>query len=159
VEPSSERVAENDLGGIKMIKTVLFCLLIWGVISMTANAQEQKPHFKGELIFEKVEGFPSCHAATIEELPNGDLLVAWYAGAFEGSPDVAILSSRRAKSSDKWSQPKVLIDTPNKPEGNPVLWCDPKGTLWLFYVTMQGDGWTTCNMKYIQSTDNGKTWS
>lgn len=126
---------------------------------MAADAQEQKPHFKGELIFEKVEGYPSCHAATIKGLSNGDLLVAWYAGAFEGSPDVAILSSRRPKGSGKWSQPKVPIDTPNKPEGNPVLWCDPKGTVWLFYVTMQGDGWTTCNMKYIKSTDNGKTWS
>ena len=31
-------------------------------------------------IFEQLPNFPSCHASTIAELPNGDLLAAWYAG-------------------------------------------------------------------------------
>jgi predicted neuraminidase len=142
-----------------MTKWVVFFIVAGAVAHGFSGAESPKPHFKGELIFEKVEGFPSCHAATIAELPNGDLFVAWYAGEQEKATDVAILYSRRAQGSEKWSEPKVLVDTPNKSEGNPILWCDPKGTLWLFYVTMQGDGWTTCNIKYIKSKDNGATWS
>ena len=139
------------LFGLALFAGAAFCVI--------GRAEVKKPHFKSTLIFDKVEGYPSCHAATIVELPNGDLLVAWYAGEEEGAKDVAILSSRRQRGSEKWGAPKVLVDMPNKPEGNPVLWCDPKGTVWLFYVTMQGDGWTTCNIKYVMSKDNGETWS
>jgi len=142
-----------------MIKWIICAIVAGAIAPALAETESRKPHFKGELIFEKVEGFPSCHAATIAELPNGELLVAWYAGQQEKATDVAILFSRRARGSDKWSQPKVLVDTPDKSEGNPVLWCDPKETLWLFYVTMQGGGWTTCNIKCIKSKDNGMTWS
>ncbi len=123
------------------------------------RAESGKPHLKGELIFQKVEGYPSCHAGTIVELPNAGLLVAWYAGRQEKARDVAVLFSRRPQGAAEWSDVKVLVDTPNKSEGNPVLWCDPKGTLWLFYVTMEGNGWTTCNIKYMKSKDNGATWS
>ncbi len=142
-----------------MIKWIICAIVAGAIAPAPAETESPKPHFKGELIFEKVEGFPSCHAATIAELPNGDLLVAWYAGQQEKATDVSILCSRRAQGSEKWSEPKVLVDTPNKSEGNPILWYDSKGTLWLFYVTMQGDGWTTCNIKYIKSKDNGATWS
>ena len=46
-------------------------------------------------IFEQIPNFPSCHASTIAELPNGDLLAAWYAGSREGAKDVAIFASRK----------------------------------------------------------------
>jgi predicted neuraminidase len=142
-----------------MTKLIVLFFLAGAVISSAARAESGSSRFKAELIFKKVKGYPSCHAATIVELPNGDILVAWYAGEEEAARDVAILCSRRPQGSEKWTEPEVLVDTPDKPEGNPVLWCDPKGVLWLFYVTMQGHGWTTCNMKYVRSLDNGRTWS
>lgn len=142
-----------------MTRIVLLVLLACAVVPCVARAEEGKPYFKGGLIFEKVKGYPRCHAATIVQVPNGDLLAAWYTGAREAARDVAILYSRRAKGKESWSEPKILVDTPDKPEGNPVLWCDPKGTVWLFYVIMQERGWTTCNMKYLKSDDNGRTWS
>ena len=37
---------------------------------------------------------PSCHAATVVECANGDLLAAWFAGTHEGHPDVAIWLAR-----------------------------------------------------------------
>jgi len=142
-----------------MTRIILLLVLAGGVTSFVARAENGKPHFKGHLIFEKMEGYPRCHAATIVQVTNGDMLAAWYAGTYETAKDVAILCSRRAHGSDNWTEPKVLVDTPDKSEGNPVLWCDAKGTVWLFYVTMQRDRWTTCNMKYVKSEDKGRSWS
>ena len=56
-------------------------------------------------IFEQQPNFPSCHASTITELPNGDLLAAWYAGSREGEKDVAIFISRRFYGSEGWIEP------------------------------------------------------
>ena len=46
---------------------------------------------------------PSCHASTIVELSNGDLLGAWFGGTREGAPDVAIWMARRTQTG--WSRP------------------------------------------------------
>lgn len=112
-------------------------------------------------IFEpnSLPGHPSCHAATITELPNGCLLAAWYAGSREGAPDVAIFTASYDPRSQTWNSPQIVIDTPNKPEGNPVLFTDPSNTIWLFYVTMHGSGWDTCTLHYICSHDAGLSWS
>lgn len=92
------------------------------------------------------------------ELPNRDLFAAWYAGFYEKAKDVAILCSRLPYNSTIWTKPEVLADTPDKSEGNPVLFVDRKKILWLFYVTMYGSEWTTCKIKCKRSTDNGFTW-
>jgi len=102
--------------------------------------------------------YQSCHASTITELPSGDLLAAWYAGAYEKAKDVAILCSRLLKSSSEWTEAEVLAKDPDRSEGNPVLFVDPKGILWLFYVTMYGGGWDECKIKRKKSLDNGRTW-
>jgi predicted neuraminidase len=119
---------------------------------------EDKPVFASQLVFDSDPLHPSCHAATIAELRNGDLLTAWYAGTREGAKDVVILASRLPRGSKKWTPPVVIEDTPNRPEGNPVLFVDKQGMVWLFFVTMYGDGWTTCQVKYKKSSDQGQTW-
>lgn len=60
---------------------------------------------KKEFIFEQAP-FPSCHASTVVELRNGDLLAAWFGGTGEGKPDVAIWAARR--SAEGWSKPEEL---------------------------------------------------
>src|SRR5258705_1090682 len=42
-----------------------------------------------EFIYETAP-FPSAHASTLVELPNGELMVAWFGGKEEGNPEVAI---------------------------------------------------------------------
>ena len=37
------------------------------------------------------------------------------------------------------SQPRVIADTPDISEGNPVIWQAPDGLVWLFYVNRYGD--------------------
>ena len=109
-------------------------------------------------IFEHISNFPSCHGSTIVELPNGDLRAAWYAGSREGAKDVAIFTSRKRQGSDHWMYPKMIVNTPNCSEGNPVLFGDAKGDVWLFYVTMYGDRWTECKIYFLKSETMGRTW-
>ena len=54
--------------------------------------------------------------------------------------------------------PKMTTNTPNYPEGNPALFVDAKGHIWLFYVTMYGDRWTECKVYYRKSNAMGTSW-
>jgi predicted neuraminidase len=112
--------------------------------------------------------FPFSHGSTLVEFPDGRLFCAWYAGSREKGNDVAIVASESPAGGKAWSPPRVLVDTPDKSEGNPALFLDADGTLWLFYQTMYGSGegrtqvgtgWTTCKVKTMTSTDGGTTWS
>jgi len=113
-------------------------------------------------IFEPMSSHPMAHASTLTELPSGDLLCAFYAGTYETSPDQAIFIVRAQKQADGrwvWTEPKKLIDTPQKADGNPVLFTSPDGVVWLFFVTLQGTGWTSSLLYATKSCDEGKTWS
>lgn len=54
--------------------------------------------------------FPEAHASTITELPNGDLLAAYFGGTKERNPDVCIWTSRKPKGSDTWQAPQLAAD-------------------------------------------------
>jgi len=115
--------------------------------------------FRSEMIFDRIEGYPSCHGATVTGLPNGDIMAAWYAGAYETAKDVAIFSSIFSKESAEWSAPKIIHDTPGYSDGNPVLLYDERDRLWLFFVTILKSNWSECRVYYKTSDDAGKTWS
>jgi len=109
---------------------------------------------KREFVFETAP-FASCHASTIVELRNGDLLAAWFAGKSEGSRDVAIWISRR--SADGWSAPSVLVREKNTPTWNPVLFHTRDGRLWLYYKF--GAGPRTWKAARMWSDDEAQSWS
>lgn len=103
--------------------------------------------------FIQVEIFPSqkehAHGGTIVELPNGDLLAAWFQGHGERwADDVRILGSRLVGSEDKWSKPFVMADVPGFPDINPVLFIDEQKTLWLVWYTVLANQWQTSLPKY-----------
>jgi predicted neuraminidase len=109
---------------------------------------------KSEFIF-KSAPFASCHASTIVELRDGDLLAAWFGGTSEGSRDVAIWASRRSAS--HWSAPVVLVREAKTPTWNPVLFLTTDGRLWLYYKF--GSSPRTWKAARIWSDNEGKTWS
>lgn len=108
-----------------------------------------------EYIFIKDDNFASCHAATLVQLPNNDILAAWFGGSKEGNPDEAIWCSKRHEG--KWSLPKKVADKENVVHWNPVLYIDKNEKIFLFYkVGHPIPHWYTM---LIVSEDGGKTWS
>ncbi len=102
---------------------------------------------------------PYKHPASFTELANGDLYLAYYSGSDEYSEDTAVCGMRKPKGSDKWNKPVIIADTPDKSEGNPVVWQGPDGKVWLFYVVNYGDTWSQSRIQYKISTDGAQTWS
>lgn len=107
-----------------------------------------------EFIFTEAP-FASCHASTVVELRNGDLMSAWFGGTAEGRPDVAIWTSRR--TAGKWTPPVELAREPDIAAYNPVLFYTRDGRLWLYYkYGPHPDDWTAARK---WSADDGRTWS
>ena len=117
--------------------------------------------------------FPECHASTIVETADGDLVAAFFGGTKERNPDCCIYVCRKEKDSDTWTAPELAADGVFRIEQsqhngedsivhtacwNPVLFRIP-GTdeLLLFYKigksVAEWSGWL------VRSNDGGRTWS
>ena len=87
-------------------------------------------------IFEKAP-FKQCHASTLVEAANGDILAAWFGGEYERHPDVSIYQS--TKTDTGWSKPLKIADgqtandTLTYPTWNPVLFKNTENDLLLYY--------------------------
>ena len=74
------------------------------------------------------------HPASITQLDNGDLYLAYYGGSGEYAPDTAVYAGRLKKGETEWTTPAAISDTPFLSDGNPVVWQAPDGIVWLFHV-------------------------
>jgi len=133
-----------------------FCFYLLVAVCAFCLAMPGLAYFEKGLIFEHSSALPSSHASTIIQLPDGDMLCAWYSGKNEGAKDVAVWASRFDRKANKWTPPYVLADTPKKPEGNPVLFAAPDGKIYLYFVTIEGLNWAMSSIKYMVSEDGGK---
>ncbi|MGC1276401.1 MAG: sialidase family protein [Planctomycetaceae bacterium] len=117
-----------------------------------------------EFIFEKAP-FPSCHASTIVETTDGQLVAAWFGGTAEKHKDVGIWVSRR--EGDRWTPPDEVANgvqymTPKgeahrHPCWNPVFFQPNDSSLLLFYKCGPSpDAWWGM---LTRSSDDGKSWS
>jgi predicted neuraminidase len=112
----------------------------------------------GEPRHETVEIFPlvreHVHGSTIVELPNGDLLAAWFQGSGERrADDVRIMGARLPAGKMTWTAPFVMADVPGFPDVNPVLFLDHRKRLWLVWYTVIAHQWETSLPKYRISED------
>jgi predicted neuraminidase len=82
------------------------------------------------------------HAASMLELPNGDLLCAWFAGSAEGISDVKIAISRLPFQHNQWTAPMFVSQDATRSEQNPNLFLAPDGKIWLFYTAQETRGCT-----------------
>lgn len=143
------------------ISVSLLCFLI-----ATAGAS-----FAGDekIVYEAGEIFPPVsqhvHGSTIVELPNGDLLAAWFQGSGERwADDVAIMGARLRAGGKAWSKPFLMADTPGFPDINPILFLDTQDRLWLMWYTVIANQWETSLLKYrisenYQTMDGPPEWS
>ena len=121
-------------------------------VPIRAAAHATSTGFKTELVF-PVQA-EHAHGSTLVELPNGDLLVGWFQGSGERwADDVRILGARKKKGQAAWSAPFLLADVKEFPDCNPVLFLDPRGRLWLMWITIIANQWETSLVKYRISDD------
>ncbi|MBI3839149.1 MAG: exo-alpha-sialidase [Planctomycetia bacterium] len=116
-----------------------------------------------DIMYERVLGpeFPGKykHPASIDELASGDLYIAYYGGDGEYAEATADYGMRKQKGETKWSDPKIIAETPFFSDGNAVIWQAPDGLVWLFYVVRLGDTWSTSRIHAKISRDDARTWS
>ncbi|HEU5145553.1 MAG TPA: exo-alpha-sialidase [Chryseosolibacter sp.] len=84
------------------------------------------------------------HGSTIVELPNGDLLTAWFQGSGERwADDVRIMGARRSNGDSTWSEPFLMADVEGFPDINPILFMDQEDQLWLMWYPVIANQWET----------------
>jgi predicted neuraminidase len=98
------------------------------------------------------------HGSSIVELPDGTIAISWFHGEFEKSLDTRIVLSRLAPGSTEWTAPEVLFDDPARSEGNSAWWVREDGVVFVFFVSIEGNGWAQARMRFIKSDDGGKTF-
>ncbi|KRD85829.1 neuraminidase (sialidase) [Bacillus sp. Root147] len=109
--------------------------------------------------------FPTAHAPTITKFENGDLLCAWFAGSFEGSPDISIVLSKFNHKSQEWNEPEIVSQDDTRSEQNPSFFHAPDQSVWLIYTSQEGRQPDKDNMqftsiiKYQKTYDNGENWT
>jgi len=130
-------------------------MLTVGLIALLLTAPE--PVHEAEIIFPPQP--LHNHASSIVETPGGDLLVVWFNGTGERkNDDVQLLGARleaeaRTAGRADWSVPFPMADSQDLPDCNPVLFVDPRGTLWLFWVAIQDNLWGSALLKYRTTGD------
>ncbi len=103
---------------------------------------------------------PQCHASTIVETEQKQMIAAWFGGTREKHPDVGIWVARQENG--RWT-PGVEVANGVQPDGtrhptwNPVLFQPRQAPLMLFYKV--GPSPQTWWGMLRTSTDGGRTWS
>ncbi len=147
-----------------MIISPLRSLCLIGLIvldgSLSAADRPSQPGLiSSEFIYETAP-FPSCHASTLVETPERELVASWFGGTHEKHPDVGIWVSRR--EGERWTTPVevangVQANGTRHPCWNPVLFQPKQGPLLLFYKV--GPDPKTWWGMLRTSMDQGRTWS
>lgn len=158
-----------------MIKFVIHSLffftnLILFFIFFQSNELKAQPmpyiEKQSETFILPLDNSKMCHASTLVELSNGDLMAAWFQGSYEGANDVSVWGAFYHEN--QWSIPQRLAVGFNRSNfiqdrsdtlacWNPVLFKSPDNIIYLYYKVGKSprEWWS----ESISSKDNGKTWS
>lgn len=127
----------------------MFPALMISVFCVTATPL---PQYEAELLFPVNP--KHNHGSSIVETADGDLLACWFHGTGERKEDdVIIQGARKRKGATAWSEPFTMADSQDLPDCNPVLFIDPRGTLWLFWVAVLNNEWGGSLLKFRTATE------
>ncbi|MFN3850298.1 MAG: exo-alpha-sialidase [Spirosomataceae bacterium] len=133
----------------------IICLLV--IQTLQSHAQIT-PTEQSMLIFPIQE--KHVHGSSIVNLPNGDILAVWFEGSGERTADdVKIMGARLEKGKTTWSEPFLMVDTPNIPDCNPVLFLNNEKKLFLVWIAVQANKWEQSILRFRTSTDYLKSGS
>lgn len=101
------------------------------------------------------------HAASIEQLPGGTLLLAWFTGLKEEAAGCAIAVSRLVSGTLQWTLPIVVSERAGYSNQNPVLFFDAAtNTTHLYHSQLKANaGEGLDNLWHLTSVDGGLSWS
>ncbi|HTF19961.1 MAG TPA: exo-alpha-sialidase, partial [Chryseolinea sp.] len=117
---------------------IVFALLLW----TCTNEGPVQPPYDDNLVFPYQT--EHVHGSTIVELPNEDLLTAWFQGSGERwADDVRIMGARLIKGDTTWSTPFLMADIDGFPDINPILFMDHNKRLWLMWYPVLANQWET----------------
>jgi predicted glycoside hydrolase/deacetylase ChbG (UPF0249 family)/predicted neuraminidase len=136
-----------------MRKFWLIAAIIFISLSVTQAQTRDASHaiVSEETIFPLQE--EHTHGSSIVQLPNGDLLAAWFQGHGErNADDVRIMGARMKKGTKTWTPPFLMADTKYLPDCNPVLFLNRKGKLFLVWVAVQANEWQDAILRFRTST-------
>lgn len=126
---------------------LLIVMTVW-----TSLVWAGDPIYRSELVFPLAKSHN--HGSSIIELPNQELLVAWYRGSGEHeADDVRIMGARKAYGSKTWGEPFVLADSAGFPDANPVVFIDGQKHLQLIWSMIVANDWRTSFLKNRVSVD------
>lgn len=138
------------------VALAIFGALWLGLGSMAVG--QQSAITTSQYIYDKAP-FPECHASTLVDAANGNIVAAWFGGTEEGNDDVEIWFSQLDSDKKIWSAPKMVADGVYEgkryPCWNPVL-VTQGDQLILFYKV--GPSPSTWWGMWKVSKDSGETW-
>ncbi|WP_297088103.1 exo-alpha-sialidase [uncultured Draconibacterium sp.] len=149
---ASDGSKDRDGDGFTNLEEYLNALVAIGTVKINAQSPSKKAIVLEEFVFTE-RPTRDCHASTLLELDNGDLLCAWFGGTREGDPDVNLWLARKPKGG-KWQKPKSISDGNGNTLFNPVLVKLKSGDIQIYFCSPGID-----DGQVITSKDNGKTWS
>ncbi len=149
---TSDGNSDRNNDGYTNLEDYLNELVAEGNAKIAAQSPSKKAIVLEEFVFTE-QPTRDCHASSILELENGDLLCVWFGGTRERHPDVNLWISRKPKGGN-WQTPEVVYDGDGKTLFNPVLVQLKGGDIQIYFLSPEiDDGQVTT------STDNGHAWS
>ncbi len=118
-----------------------------------------RPVFSAEFLYADANAAARCHAASLAALPSGGLLAAWYVYPQEETRDAQIVIARKQPGAAAWPRAKVVNLGTSSSLGNPVLFLDPSGVLWLHFISLKGGYWDSGIWCAARSDDGGRSFS
>ena len=142
-------------------------------VDLTAGPDPSKPFYRMHPLFPNLNGqsMPNVgwaiglaqglgiayHNSAIQELPNGDMVAAYYnTPNKEDDPDQTVMVMRRRAGSETWDMPEPWPYFADAACAAPVFWSD-HGRLWIFFGFPRLIG--APPFAFTTSTDNGASWS
>lgn len=130
---------------------ILSAMLLSFLCGRTQTTETSKAIVQQEIMF-PYQG-EHTHGSSIVQLPNGDLLSAWFQGNGERTADdVRVMGSRQKKGTKTWATPFLMADTKGIPDCNPTLFLNRDGKLFLIWIAVQANQWEYSILRFRTST-------